>query len=116
MKVIYTGTKPEDILFQLGCSYCETVVELVAKELTKDEGDRKCIPCPTCHHSIVDNIDNRKRAVSIVAKHKKEEYRDYGDSGWSSSGNDRSGGASGPLNPPDLPHYVHTIKAFAMVK
>lgn len=114
MKIVYKGSVPEEVPFHLMCSRCSTVVELKESEMvTKDPRDGSFIECPVCgsSHLIYDTQTNRSNAVNKMrlentkAKLEKEaKERIHEVERERAIHENRSGGATGPLNPPDLPH------------
>lgn len=128
MKVVYRGTSPESLPFNLECSNCGTIVEVLKTELAHSPDQRdpgSYIHCPVCKKEIWDKPNVRANASVKLAKKAEEKRREIeknsGDSRDYSYMRDydpgpRSGGATGPLPPPELPHYVKSARAIAGVK
>ena len=78
MKILYVAppipvaSPPVSKPFQLSCSRCKTIVEVVKTELVEfnDRGSSygRGVTCPTCSCGIVDCQANRKIAADTLAK------------------------------------------------
>lgn len=117
MKVIYKGVNPAEAPFRLTCNHCKTVIEVTSAEMHSSpdqrDGGGKYINCPTCGKYIWDTSGTRQAAEQRSSETlDRDNYYSYN----SSDSGGRSGGASGPLPPPELPHYIKTTKKLSGVK
>ena len=124
MKIVVKGTNPNDVPFNLECYKCGTIIELTANELKYQGGDSgggdsgKYVKCPTCANTIWDTPEARqKTALKLKQKADQDRIKESNyRSDWGDDDKPRSGGPSGPLPPPELPHCVKFVKALAIPK
>lgn len=115
MKVLIKGKIPEKVQFNLICKNCNTVIEVDPEDLRNQKyTSRQYIDCPTCNKNICDTSENRLEANNFLAKERKNsscDMREYSTGYQESYNPPRSGGPTGPLPPPELPHYTNFVKA-----
>ena len=124
MEILHKGVDPKTLPFVLECYNCKSIVKLVESELkTLNEKTNgllnEYVDCPCCSDKIYYSPENQAVAEKhLKEKKRKKEEETYVDMREISYGDsrERSGGASGPQLPPELPKFVTFTKNLANVK